>query len=133
MGESMSEKEEFFVRPVFLVKDVAASLIYYREQLDFETRWEHGENAPIIAEVERDGFSIILDSRSVLPKAQGRSVLSLSLHRPGQLGALHRELAGRGAKILAPPFAVVWQANTFQFDVEDLDGNILMFWGDTPP
>jgi uncharacterized glyoxalase superfamily protein PhnB len=124
--------EAHFVRPLFRVRDVAASLAYYGEKLGCTKRWEHGEGKPIIAEVERDGLAIILDSESVLPRPSGPSVVTLSLARPESLGDLHRELVGRGAKIVAAPFAVVWQADTYQFDVEDLDGNILVFWGKKP-
>ena len=126
----MSEK--YFARPVFRVRNVAASIAYYCEKLGCKKRWDHGHDGPIIAEVERDDLSVILDSGSVLPKPAGPSVLTLSLHAPETLGQLHRELAGRGARIVAPPFAVVWQDNTYQFDVEDLDGNILTFWGEKP-
>ena len=45
---------------------------------------------------------------------------------------LHRELVGRGANIVTPLFEVIWQKNQYQFDVEDLDGNLLVFWGDNP-
>ncbi len=41
-------------------------------------------------------------------------------------------LSVRGAKITAMPFAVQWQEGINQFDVEDLDGNVLLFWGDEP-
>jgi|SRR5882724_907781 len=134
MAEDKSDQEpegKNFLRPMFRVRDVAASVAYYCEKLGCTKRWDHGKERPIIAEVERGDLAIILDSESVVPKPQGPSVITLSLHRP-TLGDLHRELAGRGAKIIAAPFAVIWQANTYQFDVEDLDGNILVFWGDKP-
>lgn len=120
----MSDK--YFVRPVFRVRDVAASIAYYCEKLGCSKRWDHGEDGPIIAEVERGELSVILDSASVVPKPAGPSVLTLSV---ANLSGLHRELAGRGANIVTPPFEVVWQKNTFQFDVQDLDGNLLVFWG----
>lgn len=120
----MSDK--YFVRPVFRVRDVAASVVYYRDRLGCNKRWEHGADGPIIAEVERGDLSVILDSASVVPKPPGPSVLTLSIDN---LMELHRELVGRGANIVAPPFEVVWQKDTWQFDVEDLDGNLLVFWG----
>jgi uncharacterized glyoxalase superfamily protein PhnB len=121
--------ERYFVRPVLRVRDVAASVTYYCEKLGCRKRWEHGEDRPIIAEVERGDLSVILDSASVLPKPPGPSVLSLSTET---LGELYREFTERGAKIITPPFAVIWQANTYQFDVQDLDGNIIVFWGENP-
>jgi hypothetical protein len=123
----MSDK--YFVRPVFRVRDVAASVAYYCEKLGCTKRWEHGEDGPIIAEVERGELSVILDSGSAVPKPAGPSVVTLSIQNVTEL---HRELAGRGANVAKPPFEVVWQKNTLQFDVEDLDGNLLVFWGDKP-
>jgi hypothetical protein len=72
---------------------------------------------------------VILDAASVVPKPAGPSVLTLSIDN---LSHLHRELVGRGASIVTPPFEVVWQKNSWQFDVEDLDGNLLVFWGANP-
>lgn len=120
----MSEK--IFVRPVFRVRDVAASVAYYCEKLGCRQRWAHGDGTPIIAEVERADLAILLDSTSVVPKPAGPSVVTLSVN---DLEELHRELAGRGARIVKPPFEVVWQPGTYQLDVEDLDGNLLVFWG----
>ncbi len=125
-------KEDYFVRPLLRVRDVAASVAYYCEKLGFEKRWEHGQEKPIIAEVGRNEISIILDSGSVLPKAATPSVLSVSLHEPQKLGALHREFKERGANIVRAPFPVVWSKDGYQFDVEDPDGNLLLFWGDQP-
>jgi predicted lactoylglutathione lyase len=124
--------EEFFSRPIFRVRDVAASLDYYCEKLGFTVEWSHGKEAPIVAQVEREGITIILDSGSVMPKPAATSVLSMSMHQPEKLGELHRELERRGAKIVAPPFAVIWQKGTYELDVEDLDGNVLIFWGNAP-
>lgn len=123
----MSDK--YFIRPVFRVRDVGASVAYYCEKLGCRKRWDHVADGPIIAEVERGDLSVILDSESVVPKPAGPSVLTMSVEN---LGELHRELVRRGANIVTPLFEVIWQKNTFQFDVEDLDGNLLVFWGDEP-
>ena len=118
--------DRYFIRPVFHVRDVAASVAYYCEKLGCRKRWDHGADGPIIAEVERGDLSVILESESVVPKPPEPSVLTLSIEN---LSELHQELVGRGANIVTPPFEVVWQKNTLQFDVEDLDGNRLVFWG----
>jgi hypothetical protein len=126
----MSEK--FFVRPVLCVRSVEASLAYYCEKLGFSKNWDHaGSDGLIIAEVGRDEISVILDCGSVLPRPATPSVLSVSVDKPETLAELHREFTDRGARVGAP-FAVVWQKNINQMDVEDLDGNILMFWADKP-
>ena len=123
----MSDK--YFIRPVFRVRDVVASVAYYCEKLGCRKRWDHGADGAIIAEVERGDLSVILDSGSVVPKPAGPSVLTLSIENVSEL---HRELIGRGANIVTPPFDVIWQKNICQFDVADLDGNLLVFWGDKP-
>ena len=122
--------DAFYTRPIFCVRDVATSIAYYCETLGFRKDWESGDDPPAIAQVSRDGLDIILDCRSVIPRAAVPSVLSMSLHAPKDLDALHRELRDRGAKIASAPFEVVWQKGTYQFDVEDLDGNTLIFWGE---
>jgi uncharacterized glyoxalase superfamily protein PhnB len=124
-------EEKHFIRPVIRVRDVAASIAYYCDKLGCVTRWQHPEGKPIIAEVERGDLAIILDSESVVQKPSGSSVITLSVE-PETLEALHREFMDRGANITTAPFPVVWQANTYQFDVEDRDGNILVFRSDKP-
>jgi uncharacterized glyoxalase superfamily protein PhnB len=123
---------EFYTRPILRVRSVAASLTYYCEALGFTKMWAWDEDEPIIAQVGRDGLEMILDSASVIPKAAGPTVLSMSLHAADKLGALCAEFESRGARIVKHPFAVVWQPGVYQFDVEDLDGNRLLFWGDEP-
>lgn len=125
-------REEFYTRPILAVQDVTASINYYCEKLGFTKVWSSPDEAPIIAQVDRNGMGIILDSASVIPRASNPSVLSMTLHQADQLGALYRELKNNGAKITATPFPVVWDEKLYQFDVEDLDGNILVFWGDAP-
>ena len=119
--------DTIYARPLFRVRDVAASIAYYESKLGFAKAWVHGDPTLIIAQVGRDGCDIILDSSSVLSKPGTTSALSLSVNN---LGTLDRELKDRGATITAPPFSTVWQRNVYQFDVIDLDGNMLMFWGD---
>jgi catechol 2,3-dioxygenase-like lactoylglutathione lyase family enzyme len=124
--------EEFRTRPILRVRDVAASIAYYCEKLGFEKHWEHGSDPLTVAEVGRNGLGLILDSQSVLPKPTGSSALSIVFDKPETLGKIYRELKDRGAKIVAHPFPVVWQEDTYELDVEDLDGNLLTFWGGKP-
>lgn len=124
--------EEFRTRPILRVRDVAESVAYYCEALGFEKHWEHGEGQLTVAEVGRDGLDIILDSDSVLPKPSGSSVLSIVFDKPEALGKIYRDLKDRGAKIAAHPFQVIWQEDTYELDVEDIDGNILTFSGGKP-
>jgi hypothetical protein len=118
---------QFYARPILCVRDVEASIAYYCDKLGFDRDWASPEVKPIIAQVSRDGMDIILDSASVIPRAAIPSVVSVSVN---DLSGLHRDFRERGAKVVAAPFAVAWQAGVLQFDIEDLDGNILVFWGD---
>ena len=126
--------DEFYARPMFRVRDVELSIAYYCRKLGFTSHWKSGDDRPIIAQVGRNGLDVIVASGAVTPSAGLPSVLSVSLHQPGNLGALHREFVDRGARIVSAPFEVAWQEGTCQFEVEDLDGNVLIFWGgwDTP-
>ncbi len=119
----------FWPRPIFFVRDLAASLRYYCDVLGFEMKWAHGDDRPCIAQVDRDGIELILDQDSDLPAASPRSVIAMELHAYDQLGALHDELQAAGARVTAAPFEVHWAEKTMQMDVEDLDGNVLIFWG----
>jgi catechol 2,3-dioxygenase-like lactoylglutathione lyase family enzyme len=122
--------EEFWMRPVLAVRDVEASVAYYADQLGFARAWAHGDDGWTIAAVERQGLQLILDGGTDLPRLGSPSVLSLTLHAHEGLAALHREFAARGANLRSKPFPVTWQQGTWQFEVEDLDGNVLIFWGD---
>lgn len=122
--------EEFYARSMFRVRDVERAVAYYCERLGFSRSWDSGDGTPVIAQVGRNGLDVILASRSVTPRAGVPAVLCLSLHEPGNLEALHREFEDRGARIVAAPFEVAWQEGTLQLEVEDLDGNVLIFWGE---
>jgi hypothetical protein len=82
---------------VFRVRDVAASIGYYCDRRGWTKRWQHEEGKPIIAEVERGDLVIILDSESVVPKPEGPSVITVSLH-PGALGEAFRGAITMGAR-----------------------------------
>jgi len=124
--------DEFWARPIFRVRDVEASLAYYGEKLGFSTSWTHGGEKLVVAEVERGGFGLVLDWDSVLPRPASPSVVLFALHKSDGLGDLYREFASRGADILSEPFPVIWQEGVYQFNVKDLDGNMLIFAGDKP-
>ena len=124
--------DEFYTRPMLRVQDVGRSITYYCEKLGFRKSWVSGDENPTIAQVDRNGLDVMLCSESIAPRAGVPSVLSMSLHEPGKLGALYQELQDRGAEISCAPFEVLWQEGVHQFDVQDLDGNVLIFWGSKP-
>ena len=127
---------KLWARTVFRVSDVAQSIAYFCDKLGFDKDWDEGGPDSAIAQVSRSGVELILDNKTYFPKAGVPSVISLTLNdlveRPA-LDALHREFLAAGAKITKAPFKVHWDPNVFEMDVEDLDGNILMFWGYMPP
>jgi hypothetical protein len=61
-----------------------------------------------------------------------RAVVGAELHEQVNLARLHDELRQRGAVIREAPFQVSWQPHMHQMNVEDPDGNLLLFWGDLP-
>ena len=128
----MTDHDEFYLRPILRVRDVTASARYFCEKLGFERSWQFPDDEPIIAQVGRNGLDLILDSESSLPKAETPSVLSMSLHDGEGLVRLYEELSSRGAATGGPPSEVSWQQGVFQLEVHDLDGNVLVFWGDEP-
>ncbi len=139
-----------YARPIFGVSDLAASLRYYQERLGFTLQWVYGgpqhgmgekdieewkeidsgiPDRPVIAEVKRNGIEIILDQSSSHPRAMPPSVICVELHDYSSLGKLHEQWAAAGARIKKAPFEVDWAEETLQLEVEDLDGNFLIFWG----
>jgi|SRR5690606_2216543 len=124
----MADPADFWARPIFRVTDVDASVAYYRDVLGFSVVWTHGNSPMIVAQVERGGIDIILDANSAMPRPAGTSVLTLSLHHPENLDELFQRFRERGARVIVEPFSVVWQEGARQFDIADLDGNLLLFW-----
>lgn len=124
--------DEFYMRPILSVQDVEAAITYYCDRLGFRSAWTFPEAKPIIAQVGRNGFDIILDSKSAIPKPATPSVISLSLHQPEELGTLYREFQSRGAIVVSAPVEVPWEKGLYQLQVEDIDSNILILWGQKP-
>jgi hypothetical protein len=65
-----------------------------------------------------------------VPSSRPAAVLALELHAHLSLKELHHELERNGAIVRAAPFEVSWQKGTYQLEVEDPDGNLLLLWGD---
>jgi hypothetical protein len=131
MSDEPTKKPDFFTRPVLSVRDVALSVAYYCDKLGFTVAWSHGDPLAI-AEISRPGVELILQNGTSVPSSRVPAVLALSLHDHLNLNDLWQDLAKRGAIIRATPFPVPWQEKVHQLEVEDLDGNLLLFWGDLP-
>ena len=130
MTESPEEEREFLMRPIVEVADVEASVEYYCSKLGFEKVWSHGDEKLVIAQVQRRGIELILQHGSVVPSSKSPAVIAMSMYAENRLGDLHEELTKRGAVIRKPPFPVIWQHGVYQMEIEDLDGNLLLFWGE---
>ncbi|HVZ22446.1 MAG TPA: glyoxalase superfamily protein [Vicinamibacterales bacterium] len=124
-----------WARHVFRVSDVARSIAYYCDALGFTKDWVEEGRDPAIGQVSRNGVTLMLDARTYFPKAGAPGVVTLTLNdvpqRPA-LHALHEELVAASAKVTRAPFRVPWDAHVFEIDIEDPDGNVLMFWGHMP-
>src|SRR5215468_11244890 len=106
---------------VFVVRDLPASLDYFQNALGFEVAFAWGEPT-YYAGVCRGAVSIHLQAASQTSRPAGASSLSIFV---GSADDIHRELAGRGARVLKPPASYPYGMR--DFDVADLDGNTLVF------
>jgi len=104
--------------PVFRVKDVSASVVYYTKILGFEVRWQAGD---AFACVGRDKCSIMLTDDN---QSQGRMWVWIGVQ---DARSLHAQYAATGAKIRNPPENFEW---ALEMQVEDLDGNVLRLGSD---
>jgi catechol 2,3-dioxygenase-like lactoylglutathione lyase family enzyme len=119
---------DWFARPVLHVKDVAASVAFYVDQLGFTSPWHHDEDGRrLVAQVERQGCALILSSQ--WPEKVGKGLIFVSLAgepdttaaQIATLDALRAELTARG---------VVVEDGSWGYRiliVDDPDGNQLYF------
>ena len=107
--------------PVFVVRDLAASLAYYRDALGFDVAFTWGEPT-YYGGVCRGAVTIHLIAAAQSTRPPGASSLAVFV---GSADDLHRELFARGARIEKPP--ATYPYGMREFNVEDLDGNTLVF------
>jgi len=113
------------ISPQFLVDDLDAAVSYYRDKLGFELQFVY---EGFYAAVSRDGLSIHLKHAPRLAgdRAHRREGEHLDAYvAVKDLRELHRELEGRGARIVKPIGERPW--GFVDFYVEDADGYILCF------
>tara|TARA_Y100001934_G_C11966923_1_gene592183 strand:- start:103 stop:498 length:396 start_codon:yes stop_codon:yes gene_type:complete len=126
----MAQIPEFYVRPILYVADVSLSTAYYCEKLEFEKDW--GDD--VFAQVSILDLELLIRCAKTLDMPKSRSTISVSMHVPSKLNDLYENLIRSGAQIVNPPHEVDWQKATYELLLEDLDGNVLLFWaamGDT--
>ena len=96
---------------IFTVKDVMASLAYFRDKLGFDVAFEYG-NPTCYAGLCSGEVSLHLIAGAV----------SIFVD---DVDALHADLMKRGARVLKAPQD--YDYGLRDFDVADLDGNMIFF------
>ena len=106
---------------VFTVKDVMASLAYYRDRLGFDVAFEYG-NPTFYVGLCSGEVTLHLIAASQTPRQPGHGAVSISVD---DVDALHADLVKRGANVLKAPKD--YDYGLRDFDVADLDGNMIFF------
>ena len=104
--------------PYFIQRDVAASLTYYTEVLEFESKWGR-EKPPTFGGVSIDGVEVFF-----CEKGQGSPGTWLSVF-VDNADEYYERIKAKGAKILCPPEDMEW--NVREMLVEDPDGHKIRF------
>jgi predicted lactoylglutathione lyase len=103
--------------PVIPVKDVTASLQYYESALGFRTNWQGGD----FASTSRDAFTLFLCADE-----QGHPGTWVWI-ATSDVDAEYERCLAAGARIRLSPQNFDWG---YEFQVEDLDGNVLRMAGE---
>lgn len=112
---------------VFTVRDLAASLAYYRDNLGFDVTFQYGE--PVYyACLCRDEVALHLRAAREPDWIAGHGTLCIFVE---DVDAMHAELVKRGAQVVKPPQDYAYGMR--DFDVTDLDGNQLVFGMESKP
>jgi uncharacterized glyoxalase superfamily protein PhnB len=106
---------------VFTVRDIAASLAYYRDQLGFDVAFEYGEPT-FYAGLCRGDVALHLRAPVQPSWVPGHSAIAVFVD---DVDAMHDEFVARGARVVGPPQDYAYGMR--DFDVADLDGNRLTF------
>ena len=127
----MNSSNLMSIRPSFIVKDLQASISYYRERLGFQLDFQGPEDGPFWAGVSRDGIGIML-------KAVAHDVLPIPNHTRHEWAppdahiysmdpdALFDEFTRRGASFVKRLSFV--EAGLWGFSITDADGYVLVFY-----
>ena len=119
------------IRPSFIVKDLQASVTYYRDRLGFQLDFQGPDDGPFWAGVSRDGIGIML-------KAVGSDVPPIPNHTRHEWAppdahiysmdpdALFDEFSRRGASFVKTLSFV--EDGLWGFAIADADGYVLVFY-----
>jgi catechol 2,3-dioxygenase-like lactoylglutathione lyase family enzyme len=106
---------------VLTVRDIAASLAYYRDALGFSVTFEYGEPTFYVC-LCRDEAAVHLRAASRFDLLPGNGALCIFVE---DVDAIHAELVERKAKVVKPPQD--YDYGMRDFDVVDLDGNQIFY------
>jgi catechol 2,3-dioxygenase-like lactoylglutathione lyase family enzyme len=119
------------IRPFFIVKDLPASIAYYRERLGFEVDFQGPDDNPYYAGVSRDGIGVMLKAIApdVLPRPNhtrhewARWDAYVYTRDPD---ALFDDFSRRGASFVTPLSFI--DERLWGFEFADADGYVLAFF-----
>lgn len=111
---------------VFTVKDVVTSTAYYRDKLGFDLAFEYGTPTYYVG-LCSGGVQLHLVEAGRTPRQPGHGAVSILVD---DVDGLHADLQKRGAKVLKAP--ANYDYGLRDFDVADLDGNMLFFGMESP-
>jgi uncharacterized glyoxalase superfamily protein PhnB len=106
---------------VLTVRDIAASIGYFRDALGFAVAFEYGEPT-FYAGLCRDEVELHLIAANQTKRQPGHGAITIFVE---DVDALHAELVARNAKVVKPPQD--YDYGMRDFDVVDLDGNQIFF------
>jgi len=119
------------IRPNFIVKDLQASIAYYRDRLGFQLDFQGPDGGPFWAGVSRDGIGIML--KAVAPDVP--PIPNRTRHEWGPADAhiysmdpdaLFDEFSRRGASFVTTLSFI--EVGLWGFSVADADGYLLVFF-----
>lgn len=104
--------------PILYSADVARSIAYYTEVLQFEEKWEW-DTPPTFGGVSKDHLEVFF-----CEKGQGSPGTWFSVF-VDNVDEYYEAIKAKGAKILSPPEDMAW--NVREMLVEDPDGHMIRF------
>lgn len=105
-------------RPIFNVRNLKASVEYYRDVLGFKVDWTYGDPPDFGSVTRGNGTLFLCEGCQGTPGAWAWFFAR-------DVDALHRELKAKQAKIRMEPKDMPWGVREMQ--VADLDGNVMRF------
>ena len=106
---------------LFVVQDVLRSVEHYRDVLGFRVEFTYGEPT-FYAGIERDNVAIHLQAASETKRQPGHGAINVFVTG---VDPLYQELKARGARTTEEPADRPYGMR--DFDIVDLDGNLLCF------